>query len=232
MRERKRLEKDKIDKRLIYPIDELRVKFWLSQVKQASGYKTEYALAKAFGGTQAKWKNYVNGGQPNELVLDEVAEKISDSKNWYICGPNGLKLWSSLSSEATIIELGLISEFSQNVDGKIAKFRIDSINREICNPDMYPNTISEAFQLKSDEIQIMLAKVLDKSFLKDAIAILNLLIEQHIEYELNKFNDNLMDFIMDSRYKKADEVKMLRELEYEELGLSTIMKKGQRKNTI
>ena len=126
----------------------------------------------------------------------------------------------------------MISEFSQNVDGYIAKFRIDSINHEICDSDMDPNTISKAYQLRSGEIQFMLAEILDKQFVEEAVGILTAIIRPSIEKDSKNFYDNLMDFIIESKYTKAEQSKMVREIEYEQLELSTIMKKGQRKNTI
>lgn len=232
MRERKRLEKDKIDKRLIYPIDELRVKFWLSQIKQVSGYKTEYALAKAFDGddgTQAKWKNYTRGGQPNEDVLTKVENKLSGSRDWYICGPDESKLWVALAHDTTIEKLMLIAKVSSGIDRKIAQFRIDALNCEVISREgAYPNIIFDAFNLRVSEIRNDFDKLMNNQLVHEAITILETLIQPQIDDLCEKCNDDLMDYIMDSRYKKSDYIKMQRESEYEELKLATVLKKGKR----
>jgi len=229
MSSRKPLPNDITDKRRVYPIDELRVKYWLNEVKKNSGCNTEYALAKKFGGTQSKWKNYKTGSQPNENVLDEVNVAIANSRNWYTCGPKDLKLWPSLSIHLTLNELSLISEFSNQVDAKIVQFRLDAVNSLICPKNIIPDDIYKTFDIRAREIEVMLDKVVEKQFASEVINILKAIVYPLADEKVENFNNDLMDFIMDSKYTKSDVSKMIREAEFESLELPTIKNKGQRK---
>ena len=233
MRIRKFLPKDKIDKRLIYPVDELRVKFWLSKVMEKTGCSTSYSLSKHFGGNQTKWKNYKFGGQPNDDLLDEVDAIVHGSKNWYTRGPDELTLWASLATETELEKLKVIAKVSKNIDGKIAQLRADAINCEVIGREgAYPNIIFEAFDLRLSEIKSDLDKLMNEELVQKAVEILRTNVQPQIDELCSKSNDDLYDFILDSKYQRSDYIKMQDEQEYAELELSTVQKKGKRKVNI
>ena len=228
MADRKPLPKNSTDKRRVFAVDELRAKYWLSQIKRITGCKTDYALGKFFDENHAKWKNYLNGGQPNEDTLNKVAQKIPHSKSWYIHGPSELKLWNALSSEATIEDLSLILEFSESLDGEIAQFRIDCFNKDVCNSHLVPEDILDAYDSRIDEIQLLTENFLNEPFVEDVWIILKELTQPYIDQEIREFSAKFYDYDEGSRYTVEDYAKLYREEEYKKLELDTIRQKGKR----
>ena len=198
---------------------------------EVTGYKTLYALSKNFGGTQAKWKNYKLGGQPNDDLLDVVECSLEGSIFWYTRGPNNLKLWVALASDTSIEDLIIIANFSsENEDGKIAHLRIDAFNcQSEFNMEHSPNVIEGAFYLRLSQIKSDLQRLMSNELAEKAIEILSEILKSDIEKIWDKFYNDLYDFAIQSKYTRSDVIKMHHELKYDEIELPTVQKKGRRK---
>lgn len=210
----------KIDKRYVYPIDQLRAKYWLSQLI-SQGYNSEYHLAQIYGGTQHKWKNYAKGGQPNDDVLDQIDRRYEGSRSWYTSGPQGLKLWPALAPEISEEVLSIIAQASSNVDGKIAEFRLDAINDKISEEIYDPADVFREFESRQNLIINSLHDVLSGQNLEDAISIFKEIVQTYINSYLRPFYEEAMS-ASESKYTPDDYIKM----KYEELELHTVKQKG------
>jgi len=133
-----RIKKDRPltqDKRFTSELDLLRTAVWLDRVQQASDCKTPYAVAMCIEGhadNKKKWQRYLKGeGVPNQATLDLVDDKLPDTSIVFLRGPANLPLWSVLESHDAD-ELKMIASQSNDVDGRIAQFKLDLQQGNVC----------------------------------------------------------------------------------------------------
>ncbi len=130
------------DKRLRLPLDEIRARFWVQRVKEISGFRTDYALDKAFGGGQKKWKAYTAGQVPNNETVAAVESKFAGTADLLYRGPERMALWPALDTRTTDETLDIIARRSTHVDGDIARLRVEAMeNKVTVNCEYYPNEI-------------------------------------------------------------------------------------------
>ena len=228
MAERKPLPPTGKDNRRVYPVDALRAKFWYSSVKQIGNFSSNYALAKTFGGDPKKWASYANGSQPNELVLDQVDAEFCGTKLIYTSGPMQLKLWPALQSEEMEI-LSLIAKKSERIDGLIAKFRSDAMNNNLTVMwDKDPG--DQTFEPHIQKIEFELEAYFEFDVIKEITQILREWMRPYEAIALRRYNENFIDYIMDSRFSNAYMRDMREQEEYESIQSSTVKQKGRRKN--
>ena len=227
MTERKPLPPTGKDNRRVYPVDALKAKFWYSVVKQRGDFKSNYALAKAFGGEHKQWAAYSRGAQPNELILDTVEANLYGSKEIFTAGPDQLKLWPAMHFD-DVDTLRLISDRSIRADGLIARFRLDAMKGDIrltrgCDP------ADETFEDMIREILMSLHGIMEWDFVLEIGSILRNWSEPYELQARQRENEIFMDLIIDSRFGLSYLQEWREKEAFENIQAPTVKNKGRRK---
>lgn len=230
MEPRKPVPRNSTDRRRTHPIDELRAKAWIHYVSTQTELKSSYALAKRYGGEAKKWKNYFNGGQPNDDVLNAVDQELPGSRSYYTSGPKSLKLWPALELNQRE-KLQLIAENSEKVDGEIARLRIAAENGTIpvdCSSGCIGDEL-HPYDLRLMDIFHQLKEILSKELASLAFDILYEHIDPYRENADRLAQENFYDFIIPRRNDNLYAKKIISTENYLSIELGTIKSKGKRK---
>jgi hypothetical protein len=250
MRIAKKLPRNANDGRYNRPIDLLRAMTWHRFVKSSLGNASNYLLDKKFGGGQSRWTSYMNGSQPNELLLERVERQVNGSRDTYEVGPKGSKLWFALVSENES-ELNLIVKLGRTIDKSIAQFRLQVLNNKIevwashgtYDPHPYDCEIqylnleliqSELFSFSepsNDNLNMECMRVTDQENGESTLVTkaIDLLLEVVQPYRKKSMDDayaELVDSFSDQYYNLAWHKNLHSEMAFDDLRMGNVKSKG------
>ncbi len=231
MRKKKLDQSDRLkDGRRVAPLDEIRARTWFRFVSESSGCKSNDGLSALTDyGRADQWRRYSRGGQPNDAALEAAERVVLGATNVYLFGPGSLKLWAALDSEDPY-DLQLIADHSVSCDAMIARFKLQVIHYpELLEADTWwswpeGHPLEEQFRVVSEAVHFEL----DPPLAKEVAEFLWYWYWEILLRVKGKLNAELMESVVDVPYRFEQIEIMKRELEFEELKLGTVGRKGIR----
>lgn len=162
------------------------------------------------------------------MFLDKINNLIPDSKEIYVSGPDGSKLWPALSIDDTSV-LRLIKICGVGIDKEIARFRLAAIEGRIPNNTYASYSETNLYELKMKSLSKKLSLVLGKKLAEMALPILEEKIEPYREIAKSTDYGEFIDFVMDHNYSKQVMDNILLDEKWANLQMNTTKKKGARK---
>lgn len=130
----KRRIADGSDGRRRYQLDEIRTLAWLDFIRQKVREEqppkvkapTAYGLNERLGEGHQKWADYLAGKRaPNQATIDSIETQLPGSREIFMSGPGGTRLWPALESDDHD-RLRLIARRAHGPDGEIARLRLEA----------------------------------------------------------------------------------------------------------
>ena len=204
-------------------LDLVRSKVWYLHACKIADVKTPYQLEKKICGIceNRKWGNYLNMKSiPNIETLGIVEAKLTGTSDVFLKGPAGTQLWKVLC-DIDLKDLELISKVSCQVDGDIAKLKLDILLGKIHAPHVWKigTGTEDEFKSMCDDVMAKL-----KCLVPDdcaAIIMDNLIIPMGCKLYQEE-EDKYFDTVVDSKYSLQFHTNET----YKEMQSTTIGKKG------